>query len=94
MVGAAEALEIGLVARVVSSDDLANAAAELAAELAAGAPLGQRFAKEAVDAAFEMSFDEALAFESRAQAICLSSEDAMEGIGAFLAKRDPEFTGR
>jgi len=94
MVDAAEALDVGLVSRVVPADDLGDAVSGLAAELAAGAPLAQRFAKEAVNAAFEMSFGEALAFESRAQAICLSSEDAMEGIGAFLAKRDPEFTGR
>jgi 2-(1,2-epoxy-1,2-dihydrophenyl)acetyl-CoA isomerase len=93
MVGAAEALEMGLVASVVPSAGLAAAAAETAASLAAGAPVAQRFVKTGFDRSFGMSFEEALEFESQAQSICLGSADVVEGIAAFLEKRDPDFEG-
>jgi enoyl-CoA hydratase/carnithine racemase len=94
MVGAAEALAYGLVAEVVPGDRLAGRADEIATELAAGAPLAQRFIKAGMNRAFEMSFDQALGYESQAQAVCLSSEDVVEGVSAFLEKRPPDFRGR
>lgn len=94
MVEAEEALRLGLVSRVVASDDLASVAGEVAAELAAGAPLAQRFIKTGFDRSHEMSFDEALAYEDQAQAILLMSEDVVEGVTAFAQKRPPEFRGR
>jgi 2-(1,2-epoxy-1,2-dihydrophenyl)acetyl-CoA isomerase len=94
MIGAEEARALGLVAEVVSAERLGERAAEVAAELAAGAPVAQRFIKAGMNRAFEMSFDQALTFESQAQAVCLSSEDVIEGIGAFLEKRFPDFRGR
>ncbi len=94
MVEAAEALRLGLVLEVVEADELRDRAEELASQLAAGAPLAQMFAKAALDRSFEMSFEEALAFEDQGQAICLGSEDAAEGIGAFLERRPPVFRGR
>jgi enoyl-CoA hydratase/carnithine racemase len=84
---------MGLVARVVPAADLEEAAAETAAALAAGAPVAQRFAKTALDRSFGMSFEEALELESQSQSICLGSRDVVEGITAFLEKRDPEFQG-
>lgn len=94
IVGAAEAEALGLVSRVVPADRLAAEAASVAAELAAGAPLAQRFIKEGFDRSLEMSFDEALEFESLAQVTCMGSEDVVEGITAFVEKRDPDFRGR
>lgn len=94
MFGADEAQRYGLVAEVVAPGDLDRAAGEMAAELAAGAPLAQRFIKEGLDRSLEMSFGEALAYEQRAQSILLKSEDAIEGVSAFLQKRPPEFKGR
>jgi 2-(1,2-epoxy-1,2-dihydrophenyl)acetyl-CoA isomerase len=94
MVDAAEALALGMVARVVPVGELADAAGAVAREVAAGAPLAQRFIKAGFDRAFEMSFEQALAYESQAQAVCLSSEDVVEGVAAFLEKRDPQFRGR
>ncbi len=94
MIGAAEALAYGLVAEVVPAERLAERAGELASELASGAPLAQRFVKAGMNRAFEMSFDQALEYESQAQSVCLSSEDVVEGVGAFLEKRSPDFKGR
>jgi enoyl-CoA hydratase/carnithine racemase len=94
IVSAPEALGYGMISEVVSPPDLQHRAAEVAAALAGGAPLAQRFIKEGFDRALEMSFDEALEFEERSQVICLMSEDVVEGVAAFLQKRDPEFRGR
>ena len=88
-----EAAELGLVSRTVPSGEIMAAALDLAAELAAGAPLAQRFIKAGLERSMEMSWEEALAYEGQAQAICISSEDAAEGVAAFLDKRRPEFTG-
>ena len=88
-----EALRYGLVAEVVEPADLRRRAAEVASELAAAAPRAQQFAKAGLDRSFEMSFDEALEYESQAQALCSASEDVIEGVTAFLEKRPPRFRG-
>lgn len=94
MVGAEEALAIGLVAEIVPVELLDERASAVAAELAGGAPVAQRFIKAGMNRAFEMSFDQALEYESQAQSVCLSSEDVIEGVSAFLEKRTPDFKGR
>ncbi len=94
IVEAEEALACGMVARVVPADGLLDAAGETAAELAVGAPVAQRFIKMGFDRSLGMSFDEAIEFESQAQSVCLGSEDMVEGITAFLEKREPDFKGR
>jgi len=68
--------------------------AEVAAELAAGAPVAQRFIKMGFDRSLEMSFEEAIEYESMAQVTCLGSEDVVEGITSFIEKRDPDFQGK
>jgi 2-(1,2-epoxy-1,2-dihydrophenyl)acetyl-CoA isomerase len=94
ILSADEAVSYGIVSRVVPAAELGAVAAEVAAELAAGAPLAQRFIKAGFDRSFEMTFDQALAFENQAQSVCTTSEDVVEGVMAFLEKRDPEFKGR
>ncbi len=94
MVVGEEALRYGLVAEVVEPSDLRRRAAEVASELAAAAPRAQQFTKAGLDRSFEMSFDEALEYESQAQALCSASEDVIEGVTAFLEKRPPRFRGR
>lgn len=94
MVGAGEAVRIGLALEAVPPADLEERATELAERLAAAAPVGQMFAKQGLNVSFESSFAEALDREGQAQAVCLGSEDAAEGIRAFLERRPPQFTGR
>lgn len=92
-VDGSEAAAMGLVARVVEPEALLGEAMALAVDLARGAPLAQRFIKTALDRSFEWSFEEALAYEDQAQVIALASNDAVEGVVAFLEKRDQNFTG-
>lgn len=94
IVDAAEAYDYGMVSRVVPAEALLAEAKQTALTLAAGAPLAQRFIKAGMDAAFDMSFTEAVAYERRAQSVLLPTDDVVEGIAAFLQKRDPEFRGR
>jgi len=89
-----EAYEYGLVAQVVAPDALQAQAAAVATELASGAPVAQRFIKTGFNRALEMSFDEALEYESMAQVACFGSEDVIEGITSFVEKRPPEFKGK
>lgn len=94
VIDATEALDIGLVSRVVPVAELDGAVRATATELAAGAPLAQAMIKRALDRSSEMSFEQALAFEEHAQAILLASDDLQEGAAAFIEKRDPKFQGR
>jgi cyclohexa-1,5-dienecarbonyl-CoA hydratase len=92
-VTAAEALEIGLADRVVPGAELDPAVREYAAELAAGATIAIGAAKHSVNEGFGMDVDEALAVETDAFATSFASQDAAEGVAAFLEKREPGFSG-
>lgn len=94
IVEAAEAARIGLVAEVVPVEELERRATELAESFLQGAPLAQMFAKQTLDAAFQMSLADALSWEGDAQSVALGTEDAAEGLLAFLEKRDPVWKGR
>ncbi len=93
-IDAREAHRLGLVARVVPNELLIEDALELAARIATKSPLALRLAKEAVNAAYEMSLSDALGHERRLFYLLFGSEDQKEGMAAFLEKRDPDFTGR
>jgi enoyl-CoA hydratase len=93
-IDAREAHRLGLVARVVPNELLIEDALALAAKIATKSPLALRLAKEAVNAAYEMSLSDALAHERRLFYLLFASEDQKEGMAAFLEKRDPDFTGR
>lgn len=94
IVDAAEAVAMGIAMETVPPDQLMVRAAEVARSFLAGAPLAQMFAKQGIDASFESSFSESLGWEGQSQSIALASEDAGEGVSAFLDKRDPVWKGR
>lgn len=90
---AEEALDIGLVLEVVPAEALLDRALELAHSLLAGAPFVQTLAKRGLNTAFQSSFTETLGWEGQSQAIAWSSPDAIEGVTAFLERRDPIWSG-
>jgi enoyl-CoA hydratase len=93
-IDAQEALRLGLVSRVVPDELLVEDALALAASIATKSPLALRLAKEAVNAAYEMSLTDALAHERRLFYLLFASEDQKEGMAAFVEKRTPDFKGR
>ena len=91
---AEEAEQAGLVARVFSQDSWLEDAKGVAAAIAEKSPVGVRLAKEAVNQAFETTLGAGLDAERKAFHLALSSEDAQEGLAAFLEKRKPSYKGR
>lgn len=91
---AAEALQFGLVNRVVPVDRYLDEAVELAEEIAARAPLAVRMAKDSINAAFETTLTEGLKTEKRNFYPLFSTEDQKEGMKAFIEKRKPNWKGK
>jgi len=91
---AREAESAGLVAMVTQDELCVEDALALAAKIAEKSPIALRLAKEAVNAAHEMSLTDALAHERRLFYLLFASDDQKEGMAAFLEKRTPDFTGR
>ncbi len=91
---ASEALDAGMVNRVVEAEAFDGAVAELAASLAAAPTKALGLTKRAMNRALGMGLDESLAYEAMLQEIAGGTEDHREGIAAFLEKRPPRFSGR
>jgi enoyl-CoA hydratase len=94
MLTAHEALAAGLVARVVAREAWLDEAVRVAREIARRAPVAQRLARESVDRAFETGLDSGLDFERKALYLAFASDDAREGLSAFVEKRRPEWKSR
>jgi enoyl-CoA hydratase len=94
MLSADEARDAGLVARVVVKEAWLEEAKRVAREIAAKSPIAVRLAKEAVDNAFDAPLSAAVEFERRAFYLARASDDATEGLTAFVEKRKPRFEGR
>jgi enoyl-CoA hydratase/carnithine racemase len=93
-VKADEALQIGLVNRVVPASELMNEARKLADELASKAPVAVKYIIEAVNRGLEISFDKGEFLEATLFGLVASTDDMREGTKAFLEKRKAEFKGR
>ena len=93
-IDADRALQIGLVTRLVESEELLAEARRMADHLAQFAPFVPRTMKAMVHFGMEASLAGALMFEKYAQGALVQTEDKVEGITAFLDKRDPEFKGK
>jgi len=91
--GAEEALAWGLVSDVIPAADFDARVAELAAEWAALPTLAVAMTKQLFEFAHTASLEEQLALEAELQQAAVGSVDFAEGVGAFLEKRPPSFTG-
>jgi len=93
-ISASEALQAGLVNRVVPDDQVLAEARKLAAVIAERPPVAVRLARRAVRFGVERTLLEGLELERRNYRLLYDTEDQKEGMQAFLEKRDPKFKGR
>jgi len=93
-VPAEQALSMGIVNRVVPASMLRDEAMKMAQRLAKGPPLAFAEIKRAVRASLGGTIDSALPLEKAGQLKCLTSSDCMEGIMAWMQKREPSFSGK
>jgi 2-(1,2-epoxy-1,2-dihydrophenyl)acetyl-CoA isomerase len=91
---AGEALEWGLVNRVVPDEALLDEAGALAAQLAQGPTRAYGSVKTLLEASFSGTLETQMELEARAIAAMAGTPDGKEGIQAFLEKRRPAFSGR
>ena len=93
-IDAARALEWGLVNRVVPAAEVRQAAHELAVRLAGKSPLIMRLGRDAFYTVDGMAYEPALRYLQSQLTVVTLSDDATEGVSAFLQKREPDFKGR
>ncbi len=94
VLSSAEALELGILNRVVPDDELPSAATELARQLAAGPTLAFAQTKRLVWEGLGRSVVEALPDEAETVSRLSGTEDSLEGLAAVIERRDPEYRGR
>ncbi|MCB0734344.1 MAG: enoyl-CoA hydratase/isomerase family protein [Flavobacteriales bacterium] len=93
-ISADEALQAGLINKVVPVDSYMTEAVRLAQSIAVQSPIAVQLAKESVLKAYEMPLQESLAFERKNFYMLFATEDQKEGMSAFVEKRKPDFKGR
>ena len=85
---------MGLITRAVAAESLDNETEEILRQLASKSPIGMRIGKEAFRTMSNMPFEEAVDYLCDALGRIISTEDAMEGMTAFVEKRTPDFKGK
>jgi len=93
-ISAEEALQFGLINRIVPVELYLNEAVKLAKEIAELSPIAVQLAKESVNKAYDSFLQEGLHFERKNFYMLFASEDQKEGMNAFIEKRKPEFKGK
>jgi enoyl-CoA hydratase len=93
-IDAHEAERIGLVNKVVPTEEFDAAVADWAGRLAAKSPVLMKLGKDAIYRQQDMAFEDALDFLRAQLTIAFSTEDIQEGVKAFFERREPQWTGR
>ena len=94
LIDARQALDWGIVNRVVDDEELPETVAQIAKRLAAAAPLPLGLIKRTLNGTHHLDADTVLCMEADLQALCMQSEDYREGVAAFREKRAARFTGQ
>jgi len=93
-ISATEALEIGLVSKIVPSGELAGEVQKLAETIAAKGPIALRYLKEAIIKGMDMTLEQGLRLEADLYFLLHTTADRTEGIKSYLEKRKPEYKGK
>lgn len=93
MIDAHQAKELGLVAKVFPAEQLVEETMKVAKSLAAKAQAALGAIKHVIDRGMDMDLRNGCGLEAQAFGVSFSSQDAKEGVSAFLEKRKPEFKG-
>ncbi len=93
-ISAEQAQAYGLINDIVNEDELQQASMDLARKIAAKSPLAIKLGKKMFYQQLPMDLSAAYAFAGERMACNMDSEDAREGIDAFIEKRSPEWKGR
>jgi enoyl-CoA hydratase len=91
---AEEALEWGLVNKVVPKGEAMNAAEEMAKEIMANGPIAVELCKDAVEIGMDLPLEQAVQYSQKNCITCFATEDMKEGTTAFLEKRKAQFKGK
>ena len=94
MIDADEAYRIGLINKIVPKDELEAATRKMAAKIAAKSPLAVQMGKKSFYRMEDLEYASAFEMANNHFALLCSTEDAHEGVSAFLQKREPQWKGR
>ena len=91
---AQDALNAGLVTRVVAQEQLMEYAMDMAHTIATNAPLSVRLVKQTMQKTYDLDLEAVMQLEVDGMMQCFRSEDLVEGFNAFLEKRPPVYKGK
>ena len=94
LLGAEEAVRIGLANRAASMEEFDAVVHDLATQIAGSAPVAVRAVKETLRGTFDRTIEDAIGMEADQQAMTFTTTDSLEGIAAIREKRAPDFQGR
>jgi len=94
IIDANEALRIGLVNSVVAPEELMDFVKKIAKRIYSKAPVAVRLSKAAANEGMQVDIDRSMTIEADAFGLCFATTDQKEGMGAFVEKRKPQFTGK
>ncbi|MGL5870037.1 enoyl-CoA hydratase-related protein, partial [Clostridium chrysemydis] len=94
MIKADEALRIGLVNKVVALEELMAEARKMASKIMANAPIAVRLCKDAIGRGMQVDMDRAIMIEAEDFGKCFATEDQVEGMTAFMERREKNFQNK